>query len=141
MAAKGSPLARHARSAVGQVVSFCECVLHEIIPAFGNLEKRAKKVADPEHHRLDSQLMRFSGSGVFWLEELCRPRAAPDRSQQRRGVTALQLTPRLVEAGFAFLIGDSPEISGKLNLKLYSVAILHLKNFSFQNIGVLCVRN
>ena len=48
-------MARQARYAARHVTAFCECVFQDIIPALGDVEKRANEVADGEYHRLCSQ--------------------------------------------------------------------------------------
>jgi hypothetical protein len=63
MALRGSVLARQGGSAARHVTAFCECVFHEIIPAFGDVERRANEVADREYHRLCFQPVGEYGDG------------------------------------------------------------------------------
>jgi len=55
MAVTGHYLAWQIRSLVEYVRAFGECVLHDVMPAFGNLEKRAEEVANSEYERLGSE--------------------------------------------------------------------------------------
>lgn len=64
MAITGAFVVWQARSAVDYVTAFCECVLCELIPAFGDVDKRANEVAEREYHRLGSQPVGEYGDGM-----------------------------------------------------------------------------
>lgn len=56
MALSGSYLALQIRHrVVGPVLSFSECIFRDVLPSFGNLDKRADEVADEYYNRIGSQ--------------------------------------------------------------------------------------
>jgi hypothetical protein len=56
MAVDGSYLAMQVRlRALGPVRAFAECIFHDVVPAFENLDKRADEVANEYYNRIGSQ--------------------------------------------------------------------------------------
>jgi len=55
MAVTGRYISEQIRLQVTYVTAYSKCVLEDLLPAFGNMEERADKIADEEFNRLGEQ--------------------------------------------------------------------------------------